>query len=413
MKGISLLWRMAKRRSASCLLVVLFTAAAAAFMLIYPNLIRDTKARLEEAYDLLEVKGWMLNAADYEDPNLPGTDWHKLLESGLLKKIRSYTSFLGQIFPKEEIYSRVDKINDGTLAWAMQKRLGEEIDGRSDIRAYNSLEACDDLVRMEEEIQWLDGYSAECLQGKEKICLLPERFGYALGDTVPIFIYPSDEDHGGIIRVKVVGIYPGDLPEADCVLPIGAAEQLCQDASDAFVKLGSKIRWDFVVNGFEFKVKDNRNLTQLKELFNDLGYDGSGENAIRAVIDDRILKGTVSPIESNLALLQGLYLLFFAVIAMIGFFISFLLARGRKPEYAVMRMLGESRTQITAKAILEQGTLCLVGIMIGSILVALTGLGRPDVLGSVLILLCYTSGAAVAVLLTVRVNVMDILRDKE
>lgn len=155
MKGISLLWRMAKRRSASCLLVVLFTAAAAAFMLIYPNLIRDTKARLEEAYDLLEVKGWMLNAADYEDPNLPGTDWHKLLESGLLKKIRSYTSFLGQIFPKKEIYSRVDKINDGTLAWAMQKRLGEEIDGRSDIRAYNSLEACDDLVRMEEEIQLL------------------------------------------------------------------------------------------------------------------------------------------------------------------------------------------------------------------------------------------------------------------
>ena len=104
-------------------------------MLIYPNLIRDTKARLEEAYDLLEVKGWMLNAADYEDPNLPGTDWHKLLESGLLKKTRSYTSFLGQIFPKEEIYSRVDQINDGMLAWAMQKRLGEEIDGRSDIRS--------------------------------------------------------------------------------------------------------------------------------------------------------------------------------------------------------------------------------------------------------------------------------------
>ena len=29
------------------------------------------------------------------------------------------------------------------------------------------------------------------------------------------------------------------------------------------------------------------------------------------------------------------------------------------------------------------------------------------------ILLCYTLGAAVAVMLTVRVNVMDILRDKE
>ena len=69
-------------------------------------------------------------------------------------------------------------------------------------------------------------------------------------------------------------------------------------------------------------------------------------------IDDRILKETVGPIKSNLAQLEGSYLFFFVMIAAIGFLLSFLLARGRKPEYAVMRMLGESRLQITLKALL-------------------------------------------------------------
>ena len=134
---------------------------------------------------------------------------------------------------------------------------------------------------------------------------------------------------------------------------------------------------------------------------------------MRVRIDDRILKETVGPIESNLAQLEGSYLFFFVMIAAIGFLLSFLLARGRKPEYAVMRMLGESRLQITLKALLEQFVLCLGGVLLGAAAVGIIGQERfrPGICAA--ILLCYTVGAAVAVLLTVRVNVMDILRDKE
>ena len=101
------------------------------------------------------------------------------------------------------------------------------------------------------------------------------------------------------------------------------------------------------------------------------------------------------------------------MIAAIGFLLSFLLARGRKPEYAVMRMLGESRAQITMKALCEQFVLCLCGVLLGAAAVRALGQEgvRPGICAA--ILLCYTVGAAVAVLLTVRVNVMDILRDKE
>ena len=101
------------------------------------------------------------------------------------------------------------------------------------------------------------------------------------------------------------------------------------------------------------------------------------------------------------------------MVTAIGFFISFLLARGRKPEYAVMRMLGESRAQITIKALCEQFVLCLAGVMLGAAAVGVLEKSSFQLGICAVILLCYTLGAAAAVMLTVRVNVMDILRDKE
>ena len=170
---------------------------------------------------------------------------------------------------------------------------------------------------------------------------------------------------------------------------------------------------ELVIYNFVFTIADNRQIEELKELLTGMGYDGSGEHGIRAAIDDRILQGTVAPIRSNLALLEGLYLFFFGVIAVIGFFLCFLLARGRKTEYAIMRMLGESPAQITAKSLTEQSVLCLLGVTLGAGALMAARQGKPDLLTCGGIVLFYTLGAAVAVLLTVRVNVMKILRDKE
>ena len=74
-----------------------------------------------------------------------------------------------------------------------------------------------------------------------------------------------------------------------------------------------------------------------------------------------------------------------------------------------MRLLGESRVQITMKALTEQFTLCLVGVTIGAFIER----NSFDATICAVILLCYTMGAAAAVMLNVGVNVMDILRDKE
>jgi ABC-type antimicrobial peptide transport system permease subunit len=108
-----------------------------------------------------------------------------------------------------------------------------------------------------------------------------------------------------------------------------------------------------------------------------------------------------------------LYLVFFAAVAAIGFVLCFLLVRRRKQEFAVMRLLGETVIQITGKALMEQAMLCVIGIMLGVTAVLVSGLGEFSALTCGGVLLCYSIGSALAVMLMVRVNVMEILREKE
>lgn len=421
MRGISFIWKMAKHRKISCSLVLLFTAAVTVFMLAYPNLIQNTRNNLEKAYDSLSVEGWMSNAVDYTDPNIPNADWQTLLDSGLISQHVSYSSFHGKIFPKEKLQEKMGQdISGDQNVWALQQLLGEDKGYYFEkIRAYNSISACDDLVRLKDGIQWLHGYTEDCLTSAEHICLLPKSFGYLPGDIVPILIdqgeekSPSLEDSAGIIRLKVAGVYAGKIPEFGCVLPLKAAQQLCDDATKVLLETGRDAKWDFTLNGFRFTVKDNRELLKVKELLGKMGYDGSGEHNIKAVIDDRILQGTVSPIKSNLALLEGLYLMFFAMIVILSFCLSFLLAKNRKAEYAVMRMLGESRLQITLKVLTEQTLLCLSGILLGGIFSAVFHIGKINLFICISILFCYVVGTAAAILLTIRGDVMEILQNKE
>ena len=411
MKGFSFQWRMAARRKAACLLVILFTAVVTVFLLLYPRLMENTRARLEAIYDSTEVPGWMVNSQDFTDPSIPGGDWHTLLDTGYFSEQATYANLFVGYYEKYEVKKAVEgPVTDNTLIKALIRLVEEdEADGgltvyEKDARAFSSMDACDDLMRMKDKIRWLEGYGPDCLLGDERICLMPEDQGWQPGDKVPMLTSQVENDwkKGGIIRLTVAGVYPGSVPEFDLAMPLKTYEQLCADAG-----------WGFQLNGFHFVAKDNRQLTDLKQLLLDMGYDGSADHKVRASIDDRILEGTIAPIQSNLALLQGLYVFFFAVVAAIGFILCFLLAKGRKPEYAVMRLLGESSGQITRKALLEQSALCACGIVLGGLVLVLAGQGLPDLKACGLILLCYTAGAALAVNMTVQVNVMEILRDKE
>ena len=420
MKAFSYLWHMAWHRKAACLLVVVSTMAATVFMLFYPSLIDNTRKRLEETYSGITVTGSILSE-DKIVPAVSGSMWEKMQQSGYFSSLYGSASFVIRTFPKDILEeSAGEGASEQQKLIAFQNLLAsfeEEDSGgvSGSMKACSSFSAEDELVRIRDDIQWLEGYDESCLEGSERVCILSDEFGYQPGDTVPFlasFSLPEElSDMRGIFRMKVAATYHGKITDFKAVMPIATYEQLCSTATQAHQQLGTGMEWPFDLSSFLFTVKDNYQLEELKGYLTEQGL--AGTSGIRAVIDDRILRGTVAPIESNLSLLEGLYAFFFGMVTAIGFLLSFLLARGRKPEYAVMRMLSESRLQITLKALLEQFVLCLGGVLLGAAAVGIIGQEgfRPGVCAA--ILLCYTVGAAVAVLLTVRVNVMDILRDKE
>lgn len=418
MKAFSYLWHMAWRRKAACLLVVVSTMAATVFMLFYPSLIDNTRKRLEETYSSITVTGSILSE-DKIVPAVSGSMWEKMQQSGYFSSLYGSASFVIRTFPKDilEESAREDASEQQKLI-AFQNLLAsfeEEDSGgvSGSMKACSSFSAEDELVRIQEDIRWLEGYDESCLEGDERICIISDKWGYAPGDTIPLLarVPVSKTQLEGIFHLKVAGTYPGKITKFAAVMPLKTMEDLTVAATAVHKQAGNPYAWNFGLNEVYFTVRDNQRLDQIKAAITESGLRSN--KLVRVRIDDRILKETVGPIESNLAQLEGSYLFFFVMIAAIGFLLSFLLARGRKPEYAVMRMLGESRLQITLKALLEQFVLCLGGVLLGAAAVGIIGQEgfRPGICAA--ILLCYTLGAAAAVTLTVRVNVMDILRDKE
>lgn len=418
MKAFSYLWHMAWRRKAACLLVVVSTMAATVFMLFYPSLIDNTRKRLEETYSSITVTGSILSE-DKIVPAVSGSMWEKMQQSGYFSPLYGSASFVIRTFPQDILEeSAGEGASEQQKLIAFQNLLTsfeEEDSGgvSGSMKACSSFSAEDELVRIREDIRWLEGYDESCLEGDERICIISDRWGYAPRDTIPLLarVPVSKTQLEGIFHLKVAGTYPGKITKFAAVMPLKTMEDLTVAATAVHKQAGNPYAWNFGLNAVYFTVRDNQQLDQIKAAITESGLRSN--KLVRVRIDDRILKETVGPIESNLAQLEGSYLFFFVMIAAIGFLLSFLLARGRKPEYAVMRMLGESRLQVTLKALLEQFVLCLGGVLLGAAAVGIIGQEgfRPGICAA--ILLCYTVGAAVAVLLTVRVNVMDILRDKE
>ena len=418
MKAFPYLWHMAWRRKAACLLVVVSTMAATVFMLFYPSLIDNTRKRLEETYSGITVTGSILSE-DKIAPAVSGNMWKKMQQSGYFRPLYGSASFVIRTFPKDILEeSAGEGASEQQKLIAFQNLLAsfeEEDSGgvSGSMKACSSFSAEDELVRIREDIRWLEGYDESCLEGDERICIISDKWGYAPGDTIPLLarVPVSKTQLEGIFHLKVAGTYPGKITKFAAVMPLKTMEDLTIAATAVHKQAGNPYAWNFGLNAVYFTVRDNQQLDQIKAAITESGLRSN--KLVRVRIDDRILKETVGPIESNLAQLEGSYLFFFVMIAAIGFLLSFLLARGRKPEYAVMRMLGESRLQITLKALLEQFVLCLGGVLLGAAAVMLLAQDsfRPGICAA--ILLCYSVGAAAAVTLTVCVNVMDILRDKE
>ena len=303
---------MAWRRKAACLLVVVATMVATVFMLFYPGLIENTRKRLEETYQGITVTGSIVSTGiSPEVPAVSGSLWKEIQESGYFSNLYASGSFSIRAFPKEILEEKAGiSASEQEQLIVFQNLLAqaEEESGvvSGAMKAYNTFSAEDELVRIQDDIRWLDGYDETCLKGNERICIVSERWGYALGDTIPMLarVLVNKSYMEGIFRMKVVGTYPGKITGFAAVMPLKTMEDLTVAANAVQKQNGNYSEWIFGLREVYFTVRDNLQLDQIKTMITENGLRDSKYARVR--IDDRILKETVGPIESNLAQLERL-----------------------------------------------------------------------------------------------------------
>ena len=407
MSSTLLYLRMGFRRKVAALLVILLAGVMTVFLLSYPRLIQRTEGRLEDAYDAITITGEILHKDGHSTPAISRSLWHTLRDSEYLADYRAGADYAAVLPTMSQLLMTCPgyQLDDPGLAQALsdlynQKKQENSI-SRSDplgtVKAISALTVYNPLLQVQADIEWAEGYDESCLAGNQPVALVPSSYGYTLGSTMSLaFSIPTGY---APLQVKVVGLVPLSS-ESSIFIPLQTLEAAYMQVEDSI---------EFSLSSMVFSLTDSRKLQDFNAFLK--GLKNTSRLNIR--LDDEIFHGTIDPIQSNLKMLQGLYPVFFLAVAVIGFVLCFLLVRRRKQEFAVMRLLGEPGKQITAKALLEQTMLCLVGVVLGTVVVLAGGLGAFSILTCGGVVLCYSIGSALAVMLMVRVNVMEILRDKE
>lgn len=119
-------------------------------------------------------------------------------------------------------------------------------------------------------------------------------------------------------------------------------------------------------------------------------------------------------LERSIAMGRRIFVLIFAVVAVVGFVISWLMINGRKQEFAIMRGFGAKRARVFISFFSEQALLCLTGTLLGFLSLAFLPSGGTMMLNAIaLYLVCYLAGSAVSVLLIGRTNLMELLTERE
>ena len=418
MAGLKLSLKMEFRRWASNLLTALFLAAATVFLLLYPGFIQRAEAELDAAYSAIDVSGWFTSAVGYEDPEIPLAFYDVLEDSGFIQNANavSYVSMAPLSSAVENLRNTDQNFAALTLAEQYAKIKTKPIINlalSTGDRLYglNHADADARFSHLLDTVEWLDGYSADMFAGSEAVCVYPVDAGVALGDEVELIVRranPRDiwsDVKREYMTFKVVGLH-GMRANASphyVYCPLSAMREAFSDPS-----------WCFSLRSFSFTLKDSRTLNGFKHFLVELGLHEN--EAVRVSIDDRILTGTISPLQKNAALLRGLHPFFYGIVALMGFFLCFLTTRRRGREYGIMRMLGESGRSVAVKSVVEQVLLCCFGLLLGITTMLLIPGKQSDWMNPAavaLIMGCYCLGAFFAMLFTVRVNITSLLQGKE
>ena len=388
------------RRKFKSAVILLVSLALSLFLAVYANAITRHLQTLADLHESIEV------TAAFTDPycksrydlDLPEIYIFSLEESGFIQKEFYTRHIVYQLEPWEE-----DSENKFPITY-------------THLVGANALEAISDFAHEAAVMpHFLEGYDDSLFGQEERVCVVSSKLAMTLGDEITLTVVELPSNHTqrirhGIVTLKIVGEYPSQYDET-IYCPWAVMREI-------YTELGLPMNW----NSASYILQNTENLNQLKSMLQTMLINSPGlpDNQVKHlhpgfVIDDNLLKQATGTVKKYVDFMRALFPPIYLLCAGIGFVVSYLVIRLRKPERAIMRSLGTSRSKAFAFLFLEQSLLCLAGTALGMGLAsAITGTLAPLQLFSILgFILCYWLGTALAILMINQDNVVQILTEKE
>jgi hypothetical protein len=402
--------RMTTRRRFMSLVVMAVSLVLILFINMYARTIDQHQATLAELHANIKVTGYITSADGARLDDLAINDFviGQLEASGYISQ-GLYTRNLRCML---EPWPQLGYMHIYTMLLGIPKLVGATDNTAISFFAHEG-----------QQPQYLDGYDHNLFSLTEKVCIVSESFlrenSLELGDKIQLTVAENpdkvkDSYCYGTVTLQIVGTYQSNqIYNAPLYCPWDIMTEI-------YHEIGLPLTW----NSARFTLYNTQRLNDFKGLLNRLGFvsrsqasemEEKAEDRLSFLIDDSILNEATASVKGYIELSRVLYPIIYLLCAGIGFIVSYLLVRLRKPEFAIMCSLGASRIMGFLIFFMEQGLLTVLGIGLGIVLtLIITGGGATIQIATIAgYLACYLAGTAMAIFTLNRVNVIQILTAKE
>jgi len=279
----------------------------------------------------------------------------------------------------------------------------------------------------EQAVSFLPGVNPMILASEEAVCLMREqeleRHGLKLGDMIDVTLFsPSYPTDNYVLDYRWLGVYQVQIAGS-------YSESWSDEASPAQVLFPSqwirKIHREneamFNADSVRFRVAHPLALNDFKAemkslwLMSVLSQAGHSHRGIALVVGDESFIKAASRLQDNIMLMKVFTPFLFTIVGLVGFVVSYLLLHNRRPEIAVMRSLGMSRSGCFLLLLSENLLLVLSGSALGTVFALFfTDMGIAQIYAVVgLFFACYITGTVSALYMVNKFSVMAVLSTLE
>lgn len=400
------------RRKFKSIIVLMTSLILVLFITFYASSVDKHLQTLDELYTSIDVTAHMTNWNGSSTENL------RISEDIIMTL--SDSGFIGQ-----EYYTR--NLLFLTIPWDEdnpQKMIYELNTFTPKLIGANDIRSIPDFSHENASIpDFIDGHDEGIFTSNENVAIFSTNFlnsnNLSLGDEVQITVVEGSEYYNpqdlriryGTVSLKIVGQYESSMFNSPVYIPWDTMSQIYND-------LEIPPKWDTA----RYILQDTQNLDQFRALLRSEGFNFPGQKDEERnpslpgfVIQDRILNTATSSVTNYVNFMMALYPVIYILCALIGFLVSYLLIRIRKPEFAIMRSMGTSKLKTFLSFFIEQSFLSAFGVALSLIFIAFIAgtINLIQIYSIMGYLISYWVGTAIAILMMNRGSVIQILSAKE